>query len=293
MKTPQDPRKDTLQDDEADLAKVLRALPGGEPSPRVDAAILAAARDASSGSSRARHRRRGLPGWALGTAAAAVLAVGIGLQLDLGRESLPDGVPAQTPAEASDGPGQPELGGARLERMPEAEAEAEADAGAPVPQAKPESPAARRQAPAAPASAPEPAEAFVAPPPPPPAPRAVASDRREAARSDAAEAVAAPAQALAPTRSREVQSVAPAPIGESTPRPQTDDSADPLPSAFSADDVLPPVEEDARLDAEAWLERIRERVRQGDRAGASASLRRFERDHPDLPLPPDLAAFRP
>ena len=42
MNSPQDPRKDPLQDDEVDLARVLRVLPGGEPSPQVDAAILAA-----------------------------------------------------------------------------------------------------------------------------------------------------------------------------------------------------------------------------------------------------------
>ncbi|HEY9144957.1 MAG TPA: hypothetical protein VIM90_13120, partial [Arenimonas sp.] len=50
MNSPQDPRKDPLQDDEVDLARVLRALPGGEPSPHVDAAILAAARNATAAS---------------------------------------------------------------------------------------------------------------------------------------------------------------------------------------------------------------------------------------------------
>ena len=76
---------------------------------------------------------------------------------------------------------------------------------------------------------------------------------------------------------------------------QEDDEAAgaPLPSAFSADEALPPVDEDTRLAADDWLERIRDRVRQGDRAGASASLQRFQRAHPDIPLPPDLAAFRP
>lgn len=289
MKTPQDPRKEPFQDDEAALAKALRALPGGEPSPRVDAAILTAARDATSGYGQPRHRRRGLPGWALGTAAAAVLAVGIGLQLDLGREGMADGIPAQAPAEVSANrseASQIEVTGALLERAPAAQDDA------PAPQAKAESPAQRRQSPAAPASAPAPAPALAMPPPPPPAPRAVARETLDEAESTAAEAMATQAQAFEPERSREARS-APQPVGESVPMPRSVDSAGTLPSAFSADDVLPPVDEDVRLDVDAWLERIRERIRQGDRAGAGASIRRFERAHPDLPLPPDLAAFRP
>ena len=152
MTTPQDPRKDTFQDDEAALAKVLRALPGGEPSPRVDAAILAAARDATSGSGRPRHRRRGLPGWALGTAAAAVLAVGIGLQLDLGRDALPDGMPAEAPLETmakGSEPEQPEVTGSRLKRT---QTQAPDESEAPPVLAKPSSPAEALQTPSAPAA---------------------------------------------------------------------------------------------------------------------------------------------
>lgn len=256
MNSPQDPRKEPFQDDEAALAKVLRALPGSEPSPRVDAAILAAARDATSGSAKrqGRHRRRGLPGWALGTAAAAVLAVGIGLQLQPGRDAVIDGLPTQAPAESLPGEDQLdqiEVSGSRLERMP---SDASTESGAAKVQAKPASPAPASQAQAAPA----------APPPP------------------------APAQTLE-RRAR----LAPEPVAESAPVSDAAAEAGALPSAFRADEVLPPVGEDARLDPDAWLERIRERIRQGDRAGAKASLHRFERAHPDLSLPPDLAAFRP
>lgn len=90
MTQPQDPRTTPLQDDEIALARVLRALPAGEPSAKVDAAILAAATDAVNGAAApvAPSPRRAvkttrwvLPGWAIGTAAAAVLAVGIGMQL--------------------------------------------------------------------------------------------------------------------------------------------------------------------------------------------------------------------
>ena len=68
MTQPQDPRKQPLQDDEIALARVLRALPAGEPPPRLDAAILAAATDAVAAAPgdrpRARKPRRVLP-WLL------------------------------------------------------------------------------------------------------------------------------------------------------------------------------------------------------------------------------------
>ena len=295
MNSPQDPRKDPLQDDEVALARVLRALPGGEPSPHVDAAILAAARNATAASPSQAHRRRGLPGWALGTAAAAVLAVGIGLQLQPARDALPDGVTAEAPASASSADvelQQVEVTGSRLKRAVIEEADLAA------PQAKPLSPEPE-------AAPPAPARFVVPPPPAPPAPaRPVAAEPlREAEAESAAQSLADEVQSLeqyAPaerTRAEARQSEArraPLPVAESAPVQQAADAAGaPAPSAFSADDVLPPVDEDTRLAADDWLERIRDRIRQGDRAGASASLQRFQRAHPDITLPPDLAAFRP
>ena len=52
------------------------------------------------------------------------------------------------------------------------------------------------------------------------------------------------------------------------------------------------VDEDAALDPAAWIERIRERVRQGDAAGARASLARLLEEHPGTELPADLALLR-
>ena len=102
MTTPQDPRRHPLQDDEVELARVLRALPAGEPSAKLDAAILAAASDAvaAAGSPASRRRVRpawALPTWAIGTAAAAVLAVGVGVQL-MPPPSSTKADRAQTPA---------------------------------------------------------------------------------------------------------------------------------------------------------------------------------------------------
>lgn len=296
MNSPQDPRKDPLTDDEVALGRVLRALPGGEPSPRVDAAILAAARDATAATPASARRRRGLPGWALGTAAAAVLAVGIGLQFEPGREARPEGLPTEAPASAS-APAEEavleriKVTGSRLKR----EEDAEADRA--VPQAKP-APGFQRQPSAAAAS-------NEAPPPPPPAPPAPAAPPVETVPETAAAAAGAMADEA---RSRESSVLAEREQDESTrqqaraapvasepaPRREAADAADDtLPSAFSADEVLPPVEDDRQLPPGAWLERIRERIRQGDRAGARASLQNFERAHPDLAVPSDLAAFRP
>ncbi|GGA72778.1 hypothetical protein GCM10011521_08640 [Arenimonas soli] len=298
MNSPQDPRKDPLQDDEVALARVLRALPGGEPSPQVDAAILAAARNATAASPAQPHRRRGLPGWALGTAAAAVLAVGIGLQLQPGRNALPDGVNAEAPASASATDAeleQVEVTGSRLKRTETDEA------GTVEPQAKPlESP--RFVEPPAPA-------AVVAPPPPPPAAPPAPPRPTAPPAEPGREAEAAAARVLADdVRSREDAASAErergaarrqearvaAPVAAPAPTREMAESAGAAPpSAFGADEVLPPVADDSRLAPDAWLERIRDRIRQGDRAGARASLQRFERAHPDITLPPDLAAFRP
>ncbi|MBU8976211.1 MULTISPECIES: hypothetical protein [unclassified Lysobacter] len=52
-----------------------------------------------------------------------------------------------------------------------------------------------------------------------------------------------------------------------------------------------PLDEDARLEAKAWLERIRERRATGDIDGARASLARFRQVHPDVRVPRDLRAL--
>jgi hypothetical protein len=51
---------------------------------------------------------------------------------------------------------------------------------------------------------------------------------------------------------------------------------------------LPPWPGDDALAPDAWIERIRDRVRAGDRQGAEHSLRRFVLTHPQRPVPPEL-----
>ena len=159
MTQPQDPRKQPLQDDEIALARVLRALPAGEPSAAVDAAILAAATDAVAAgpgerprSARPRRVLPWLPTWAIGTAAAAVLAVGIGVQL------RPPLAPTVSP-QAEQSPA--------LRPLPEARPRM--DVTLPEPSfAPPPAPPAPPPAQPAQVRSPRPTAAALPPPPPPP-----------------------------------------------------------------------------------------------------------------------------
>lgn len=251
MNTPQDPRQAPLQDDEAALARVLRALPAGEPPARVDAAILAAATDAVGPRENAAPSRRRLPAWALGSAAAAVLAIGVGLQL--------------RPRLAPDAPVAAEA--------PVLMQEAAEVAPAPAPPAPPPPPA--------PAAAP-PAEE-------PALDQIVVSGSRitpEAVMVEEAERAAE-----APERRRQADAGAAAQRTEVMLEPAP--MAAPPAPAMARPAPLPPVDDDAMLAPAAWIERIRERVQQGDSAGARASLRRLLQAHPETELPADLVPLRP
>ena len=89
------PPNEPLDDQEREFARILRALPGGDPPPALDAAILRAATNAAASSNRPVRRALASVGalWGIGSAAAAVLAVGVAWQM---RYGVPD-----RPAEAS------------------------------------------------------------------------------------------------------------------------------------------------------------------------------------------------
>jgi len=328
---PQDPRKHPLQDDEIALARVLRALPAGEPPARVDDAILRAATDAVSPGRRKPDRGlRWLPSWAIGTAAAAVLAVGIGIQL---RPPLAPGAPPASKAETA----QP---------LPQASERLSVDlvepdqATAPPPSSAPPAPqrATRTPPPPPPARAlPSPPEvvagAFPAPEvqaeadvsageapamnAAPSAPSELATESRQ--RSEATDQARrvhqeaysrrAQAKAMEQASAREPQAgpaagAASAPADQALPHAEFSAPAPPAPAAAApsanamadvapATQILPPAAADAKLAPDAWLDRIRERRRQGDSAGARASLRLFLQAHPEAPIPSDLARLRP
>ncbi len=311
MTAPQPPRTDPLQDDELDLQRVLRALPATEPSARVDAAILAAATDAASPAP-----RRGLPGlrwlptWAIGTAAAAVLAIGVGTQL---RPALAP----QAAAPAAESKAVPAIPPAR-ERLSVELVEPEREL-APMPGPPPESPLPQATVATAPAAPPPPVMANESPAPAAFAEPEIAEDvalgETDGFTADAAPAPPAPAardaaaagmlDSIEVTGSRlDVEGERADAIrqqrAQSSARAESSSSIEKLESreAPSQDaaapeaDALASVELDAQLEPRAWLERIRERRQQGDTAGARASLQLFIRTYPDAPLPSDLARLR-
>src|SRR6187200_771605 len=90
MNTPRPPME-PLDEQEREFARILRALPGGEPSPALDAAILRAATNAAAASKRPGARFLASAGalWGIGSAAAAVLALGVAWQLRYGSAHAP------------------------------------------------------------------------------------------------------------------------------------------------------------------------------------------------------------
>ena len=272
--------------EEAAAARAYRALPAGEPSPELDARILAHVRTAGGA------RRKPRPwffGAGLGTAAAAVMAAGLAWQLGwLG----PDGS-GRAPSTQRDRAGRAmkvEVVDDRVE-VEYVELERPVPVAAPAPQAAAEKARAdvpRRQAPpprsatppapppAAPAAPPAP---VMAPAPEPPPPEIVTSETAAAppqafpAEASGADAAAGAASA-APEAKREARAAELGGLRASDSRQR----AASLPP-WTTDDALAPA---------AWIERIRDRVRAGDRQGAEHSLRRFKLTHPHRRVPPEL-----
>jgi hypothetical protein len=309
MTTPLPPT-DPLDSDELELARVLRALPGGEPPAALDARILRAAMDALAQEA---PRRRllwagGSSGalWGIGSAAAAILAVGIGWRLTTPPESnlpVPRSLPTVVDSASDQEPTPVEFKPMDQARRQDAAAAAPPP---PPPELKQELP---RRTVASPPPPPAPAAAPASPQPFPqteefrnsePAP-AAATEADAAAELDTTIAPSAAASGVAPRDAREAYSerqrdevlgraaeaakaAAPAPVvgdrgglaAQDAMREETATSLDKR------------VEPDAALAATAWLERIRARRQAGDDAGASASLRLFVQRHPDRTIPADL-----
>lgn len=273
-----------LTPEERALAQQLARLgPHAEPSPALDAAVLAAAHAAAP----ARTTRRRWP-FALGIAASLALAVGIAWQL----RPLPEAAVYDEAASAD--------GGDLSVAAPAAGADAAA------------APAAARDAVAAPpppeeppaAPEPEPASAPKSVAPAPPTRQAVVAQRVQAspplptqASDVAATGVAAPAPAPPPP-----PRAAPAPESAGTlgasasagaraapPATIRDAAGNAAEDAFVED--VPPATADSPQVREAWLQRIRELARGGDTGAARASLDEFMHRYPDHPVPDDLRAL--
>lgn len=299
-------RHDPLDADERELARVLRALPAGEPPSALDARILAMARDAvvstpaqkDEGQPRARRAPR--PAWGLGVAASCVFAAGLVWRMGgFGTESF-------------------DLLGTELREeraAPAASTEPMVQPAAPLPPAPDEHISVEIGVPATPART-------LAPPPPPPPP----SEERPVPQATVASAPAAPPPAPPappPPAAAAPAMVATAPAAEAraeverrreqatmrmAPEPAPDptgwangdaagaesttlDRISVFGSRVSDVEAAAVVAEDSRAGPQTWIQRIRARIERGDAEGARQSLEGFIERYPRKPLPQDLIDF--
>ena len=302
MNPPSDMKNDLTAEERVLSQRLARLGPHGEPSPALDARILAAAHDAAARTQALRPRRR----WpaAFGIAASLALAVGIAWQL----RPLPQATAvyqSEAPAAVSAPPAS-ERAATMDSRMEPATAPADAMAVAQPPDAT-----ATMSAPAPEASR-ESTKAMkpVTPAPPPPAepvaePDIVFNSPTPAAETAAQAAPAAAPRAFsgqppaAPTTSEKRQSAAAAAEAAAGTLPETDTldrlqatgTADAAAASDEPDTDIPPATMTSPEARDAWLARIRELLAAGKPDAARASLREFKHRYPDAPLPDDLRAL--
>ncbi len=307
---------EALSQEELELARVVRALPGGEPPAALDAFILKAATDAVASSHPQKKSLwgKGLLGtsalW-LGTAAASVLTVGIGWQVfqsmrapiyelpadenissvqeidrsDKDASLVVEVTPAREPMPTSPPP-------------PEAFADLNQAADSAAPVVATEKPK---------ATAPEKREREEL------ARQKMADDafakkndddnaglRRDQAAAAApqamlAEAPPAPAPpmealagAAADRESKEVDSVTVTGSRIARAEATTNQPAQMQSRAYAAGKLNTSIDEDSRLAPDLWLDAIKDRVKRNDLAGAKASLQRYRETHPTLRIPEEL-----
>lgn len=290
-----------LTPEERELAaRIARLGPHGEPSPALDAKILAAAHSAVAGMPR---RRR--PRWPLytGVAASALLAVGIAWQL---RPTHEVAMPAM-----SDAPAASEARIAQIEAVPAQPASPppplkavpppanvvppvpERAAVAPTPKPSPATPLAE-PAPMADAAAgaeiAAPAELAFAPEPPVAMQRAAGKREAEAYEAQADAERQRRVAPILPSREYAPPASAPAPAPPPPAAGEDSTSLDQVVVTGTRAGALAgiPVEKDAKLSKRKWLKRIQRRLEQDDVDGARASLRLFVGKYPRAELPPEL-----
>ncbi len=293
------PTTDPLDDNEAALARIVHALPAGDPPPALDARILQAASNAVAAS---RRRRAWVSStgslWGIGSAAAAVLVIGITWQrMNPPTMSLPASSPEPIAEESAD---DGRLNVEFKEATPR-------DFNHPPP-------------PAAPVVANRASSKPALPRADQPAPNAfphdgldehVAQGGRELAAATAAPmAQAAPAvgalsgltaDARAPEARAEAQSnamdTAADSVAAKAAATERDRAGTPLDTitvtgtrlqSESAESLRRRVAADEKLYPESWLLKIHNRLKAGDVAGARASLRLFVAKYPQQAVPAEL-----
>ncbi len=308
--TTHDPRHEPLDTNERELARVVRALPGGEPPAALDAMILKAAQDAVA-SAPTRRRLRWLAGgaaWGIGSAAAAVLAIGVGWQVLNPQTATQLPLPARAPAPSAAPAAADESAGTTVEFRDEPRPAF--DNSAPPAPVSPAAPRARVQAfPASPS-------VMAAPPPPPPPP---------AAPAPIATAPAVTAQATGTVNAIDVTSVESTTILTAEQLSKIDAAAAAAANAESdrkqARRLAPPAADagaaaeradEARSERESqsyaresakavtdfrgrpatWLAHIRELRDSGQLSQARDDLAQFRKRYPDFVVPSDLTVLQ-
>lgn len=280
-----------LSQEERVLAeRVARLGPHGEPSPALDARILAAAHAAASAPALTRRSTRRWP-VALGIAASLTLAVGIAWQLrPLQETATYEEAASATAAQAEMTMSSAESAADTVALEEQADAASQPDAGTGV--ARPPALESRRP----------PAKVR-------PAPRAFIPAAEPSLPQEAPEVLdqaAAPTAAAVPDPSPAVSGIqAPppaAPVAKATSAESRNhaaqrNSVDAAAGAAAAsrqeafaEDAgdVPPATADSPEVRDAWMQRIRELAKAGNTDDARASLREFVRRYPDHPLPDDL-----
>ncbi|WP_159015262.1 hypothetical protein [Cognatiluteimonas profundi] len=275
-----------LSPEERTLAEQLaRVGPRAEPSPALDARVMAAARDASDREREPLRKHRRWP-LAVGLVASLVLAVGIAWRV---RPLPPSGSPgtpevagpvsAKGPAQAPREFATPAPATGVADTAPAVEAATEARSPKPAAAIREKAAAPTASAPDIALDVPTPVEAPTAPtpapaPPPPPA--------RPVSQAQPAPAPAANAAMDAARVQSDAGSDESGMAAEATPEPGSSD--EPM-------DAMPPATADAPGVRDAWLLRIRTLIDSGDIAGGRRSLRAFAERYPEYPLPEDLRAL--
>lgn len=290
------PHTDPLDQDEREFARILHALPAGEPPAALDARILRAAADAAAGPGKRRAGWLGAGGalWGIGSAAAAVLALGVGWQALYGdhRPMAPMSkpVPVEDAAE-SDGvtvefKDHTSLAD-KARNSPAPPPVAGAPAAAPLLRPTP------RRAPAMPA---RPAAMAAAPAAPEPFPD-TGLDEHVAQRAEAAAAT----ESITADASRERRQAAGNAMAKAAAarRDSAALGAVAAQAAVAADAAAPAITGGAaaprdagqveRLRPARWLAEVRALRDQGRTVEARARLLEFRRQYPHWILPTDLA----
>jgi hypothetical protein len=297
MTNPPLPPQEPLDAQERELARILRALPAGEPSAALDARILRAATNAAASSRRPGAKWLASAGalWGIGSAAAAVLALGVAWQLRYGApdRAAPASAPrAQTVSDvAEDDAVQVEFGARSnavqdMPAPPPAELASQPAAAAPAHQ----SPRMRQEAPAPAAAA-----------APPAAPEAFALDQLDehVAREAAANAASAEAEAKADTQlakerddlglSRAAAKTAAQAAEPTTAAAESRSDLGPVAATGAATGGLAAPAAPAQAKPATWLAEVRRLRDEGKIAEARARLVEFRRAYPNWVIPTDLA----